>query len=341
MDELSMLRAARPQGAYPNERREAARDRLLAQATASARAGRHVPRPARAARRISRPWQAGLAAALTIGVTLGVAGTYHAGGGTHPSAGQATDNAGQATGSSAARVLLLAAHAAPQSAPPAGARWIVWGDQGISSASATKMCGGTARSINGDGYVKVRALATCQAGPPASLPELRHAKPVGGIGLPGLGPLPDQPGPLLRAVEHWYTADYKSNADRLPGHPVPPLTQVELNAAAFDVLRTLLEGGVTSPSQAVQLQALALIPGTKVVTDVRNAAGQPGIAVAITSPDPAQTGFLKEEIIFDSRTHQDIGGVLVQPDQYAKGGFITLSTTRVWQAYYNADGHRL
>jgi hypothetical protein len=94
---------------------------------------------------------------------------------------------------------------------------------------------------------------------------------------------------------------------------VPPLTQVELNAAAFDVLRTLLEGGVTSPSQAVQLQALALIPGTKVVTDARNATGQPGIAVAITSPDPAQTGFLKEEIIFDSRTYQDIGGVLVQP----------------------------
>jgi hypothetical protein len=333
MDELSMLRAARPRDAYPDERREAARDRLLVQATASARAGRHVPRPARAARRISRPWQAGLAAALTVGVTLGVAGTYH--GGTHPSAGQATD-------SSATRVLLLAADDAWQGAPPAGARWVVWGNQATSSASTTKMCGGTAKSINGDAYVKVRALATCPAGAPASLPELRHAKPVsGGTGFPDLGPLPDQPGPLLRAIEHWYAAYYKNNADRLPGHPVPPLTQAELNAAAFNILRTLLEGGATSPSQAVQLRALALIPGTKVVPDARNAAGQPGIAVAITSPDPAQTGFIQEEIIFDSRTYQDIGGKLVHPDQYAKGGFVTLSTSRVWQAYYNAAGHRL
>jgi hypothetical protein len=337
MDELSMLRAVRPQDAYADERREAARDRLLAEATVSERAGRHAPRSTRAVRRISRPWQAGVAAALAVGVTVAVAGTYRAGGGTHTRGAEATP-------SGAARVLLLAADAAQQSAPPPGARWLVWGNQTVSTATASKQCGGVAKPVTAQAYAKLRSLASCQAGPPASLPELRHARPVsGGNGYPGLGSLPDQPGALLRSVERWYAAYYKNNADSLPGHPAPPLTRPGLYAGAFDVLRTLLDGGVTSPSQAVQLRALALIPGTKVVTGARNAAGQPGIAVTITSADAAQTGFSQEEIIFDSHTYQDIGGVLVQPEpvQYAKGGSVTLSSTRTWQAYYDAAGHRL
>jgi hypothetical protein len=339
MDELSMFRAVRPQDAYADERREAARDRLLAEATGSAPAGRRALRSTRAVRRISRPWQAGLAAALAIGVTAAVAGTYHAGGGAYTPGTHAPG--AEATASGAARVLLLAAGAAQQSAPPPGAHWLVWGDQTVSTASAQKMCGGTAKSVTAQAYAKLRSLASCQAQPPASLPELRHARTVSGDGYPDLGPLPDQPAALLRTVERWYAAYYKKNADTLPGHPAPPLTRPGLYAGAFDVLRVLLESGVTSPSPAVQLRALALIPGTKVVTGARNSAGQPGIAVTITSPDPAQTGFSQEEIIFDSRTYQDIGGVLVQPDQYATGGSVTISTTRTWQAYYNAAGHRL
>jgi hypothetical protein len=339
MDELSMLRAARPQDAYADERREAARDRLLAEATGSAPARRRALRSTRSVRRISRPWQVGLAAALAVGVTLTVAGTYRAGGGTHIP-GTHTPGA-EATASSAARVLLLAADAAQQSAPPPGARWLVWGDQVVSTAAAQKTCGGTAKSVTAQAYAKLRSLASCQAEPPASLPELRHARTVSGDGYPGLGPLPDQPAALLRSVERFYAAYYQNNGDRLPGHPVPPLTRPELYAGAFDVLRTLLDSGATSPSPTVQLRALALIPGTKVVTGARNAAGQPGIAVTITSPDPAQTGFSQEEIIFDSHTYQDVGGVLVEPDQYATGGSVTISTTRTWQAYYDAAGHRL
>jgi hypothetical protein len=335
MDELSMLREVCPRDAYAPERRAAARNRLLAAAAVSAEAGRSAPRPARAARRISRPWQAGLAAALAIGVALAVAGTYRPGGAAHAPGGLAAD-----TG--AARVLLLAADAAQHSAPPPGARWVVWEDQSVSSASATKLCGGTAKSVNAGAYVKVRALVACPAGPPASLPELRHARPVSaGNGYSDLGPLPDQPGPLLRAVERWFKAHWAADADRLPGHPVPPLTRAELYAGAFDTLRTLLQEAVTSPSRAVQLRALALIPGTTVVTGARNAAGHPGIAVTITSADPAATGFSREEIIFDPRTYQDIGGVLVTPDQYVPGGLVTLSTTQLWQAYYDAAGHRL
>jgi hypothetical protein len=335
MDELSMLREVRSRDAYPPGRRAAARNRLLAEATVPARTGRHTPRPARAARRISWPWQAGLAAALAIGVALAVAGTYRSGGAVHAPGGQAAD-----TG--AARVLLLAADAAQHSAPPPGTRWVVWEDVAVSSASAAKLCGGTAMSVDADAYAKVRALAACPAGPPASLPELRHARPVSaGNGYPDLGPLPDQPRPLLRAVERWFKAHWAADADRLPGHPVPPLTQAELYAGAFDTLRLLLQENLTSPSRAVQLRALALIPGTTVVTGARNAEGRPGIAVAIKSADAAATGFSREEIIFDPQTYQDIGGVLVTPDQYAPGGFVTQSTVQLWQAYYDAAGHRL
>jgi hypothetical protein len=335
MDELSMIREARPRDGYPDERREAARDRLLAEAMVSAGAGRRAPRGTRAARRISRPWQAGLAAALVIAAASALAGTYRAGSGPHARDGQATD-------STAARVLLLAADTASQSAPPPGARWIVWESQSVSTASAQKLCGGSAKPVTANAYAKLRSLGSCPASPPASLPELRHARPAGGgSGYPDMGPLPDQPGPLLRAVERWYTAHYNQDADRLPGHPVPPLTRAELYAGAFDTLRVLLQEGVTSPSQAVQLRALALIPGTTVVTGARNAAGQPGIAVTINSADAAQTGFSREEIIFDPHTYKDIGGVLIQPDQYVKGGSVTLSTTQVWQAYYDAAGHRI
>src|SRR5262249_17458647 len=140
MDELSMLRAVRPRDAYADERREAARDRLLAQAAVSGRAGRHAPHPARAPWRISLKLQAGLAAALAIGVTLAVAGARHAGSGAHSSAGPVTGN-------TAARVLLLAANAAQQSTPPAGARWVVWADRAVTTASAQTVCGGAAKLV--------------------------------------------------------------------------------------------------------------------------------------------------------------------------------------------------
>lgn len=335
MDELAMLKEAAPQDAYPDERRQAARARLLAEATKPAAAGRRIHRPARADRRILRPWQAGLAAALALGVALAVAGTYRPGGAEHAPGGRAA-------GTGAARVLLLAADAAQHSAPPAGARWAVWEDQVVSSASATKPCGGTAKPVNADAYVKVRVLAACPADPPASLPELRHARPVSaGSGYPDLGPLPDQPGPLLHAVELWFKAHWAADADRLPGHPVPPLTQAELYAGAFDTFRLLLQEPVTSPSRAALLRALALIPGTTVTAGARNAAGRPGIAVTITSADAAVTGFSREGIIFDSRTYQDIGGVLIQPDQHVPGGLVKMLTTQLWQAYYDAAGHRL
>jgi len=337
MDELSLLQALRPQDAYADERRTAARNRLLAEATASAPAGRQVPRGTRAERRISRPWRAGLAAGLAGAAALAVTGTYLTGGtGVHAAA-----HGAHASGISAAGVLLLAADASKQSAPPPGARWIVWENKAVSTASTEAICGGVAKSVTAAAYVKVRAFVSCPAGAPASLPELRHAKPVGDGGYPDLGSLPDQPGPLLRAVERWYTAHYKRYADALPGHPAPPLTPAGLHAGAFDTLGMLLEEGGTSRSPAVLLRALALIPGTTVVTGARNAAGQPGIAVTITSADPAQTGFSQDEIIFDPHTYQDIGGALVQPDQYVKGGSVTISTTQVWQAYYDAAGRRL
>jgi hypothetical protein len=162
---------------------------------------------------------------------------------------------------------------------------------------------------------------------------------VGGpAGYPNPAGLPDQPGSLLRAVYRWCAADWAKNADSLPGKPAPPPTRADLQSSAFQSLGLMLSSGVTSPAPAVQLKAFALIPGTRVITGAHNAAGRPGIAVAITG-NPAQVGFIMDEIIFDARTYQEIGGVLVQPR--AGGGAVTLSTTMQWQAYYDATGHRL
>jgi hypothetical protein len=342
MDELDMLRAVRPLDIYPERLREATRTRLLTEAMAAgpgaAGVTRHAPAGARGPRRTRRAWQAGLAAVLAAGA-VAVTGTYLASG-ARP---HGIASGPPAPAISATRVLLLAADAAQASAPPPGARWVVWEDQVTSSAWRHPDCGGTVKSVTAQAYGKLPGvLRSCPAAPPASLPVLRRVKTVsGGSGYPDMGTLPDQPGPLLAAVERWTRAHWTQNADHLPGQPVPALTRPELYAEAFAALQALLQSGVTSPSRSVQLRALALIPGTKVATSVRNAAGLPGIAVTITSADAAQTGFSQQEIIFDPHTYQDIGGVLVQPDQYAAGGSVTISTARMWQAYYDAAGRRV
>jgi hypothetical protein len=345
MDEIDLFRSARPQDAYPGEKLDATRGRLLAAiAAADATAAPAAEPPGRAHRAslrrpAGRTARVAVAASLAIGTAAAAAvvvtADHHAG----------TPRTSVATGTrhapaSAAQLFVLAAKAVSTSAPPAGTRWIVTENRGTSSA-AGQFCGATVKDATKNAYGKLSGLlSSCPQQPPASLPQLKKEKafPEGGAGIPDPASLPGQPGPLLEALYRQIAAGWARHPDSLPGRPVPPVTQSELHDAAFDALRVMLTSGVTSPSPAVQLQALALIPGVKVYNNATNAAGAPGIAAAI-SGNGAQGGFSLDEIIFDPKTYQDIGGLVVTPLPH--GATDREVTAQMWRAYYDAAGNRL
>ena len=326
MDDLDLLRAVRPQDTYPGELRETARGRLLAAAAAEPA---HRAQPARQAHRRRIPrfrLAAGLAFGAAAAVTAAAVGAHLA---ASQTAGSKVAGPRVPVGShplTGSQVLLLAAKAARTDTPPPGTRWIVTEERSTTTGVPGPYCGAIAKSATSPGIAKIRQLVgSCAAQAPASLSGLRGAKPFDPAGsISGLDPasLPDEPAALLKAIYRWDAANHALGV---------------LHFDAFDILRGMLTSGVTSPSPAVQLQALALIPGISVDTHVRNAVGRPGIGVTFIGK--VQKDRIKEEIIFDSQTYQNTGGVVVE---WAPGGSQTITTTAiVWQAYYNADGHRL
>ena len=348
MDEIELFRSARPQDAYPGEKLAATRGRLLtaiavADATAAPAAEPPVQAPGAAHRAYRRP--AGRTASLAVAASLAIGTAAAAAVVVTADHHARTPRTGVATGTrhapaSAAQLFVLAAKAVSTSAPPAGTRWIVTENRGTSTA-AGQFCGATVKDATKNAYGKLfGVLSSCPQQPPASLPQLRKEKafPDGGAGIPDPASLPGQPGPLLKALYRQIAAGWARHPDSLPGRPVPPVTQSELHDAAFDALRVMLTSGVTSPSPAVQLQALALIPGVKVDNNATNAAGAPGIAAAI-SGNGAQGGFSLDEIIFDPKTYQDIGGLVVTPLPH--GATDREVTAQMWRAYYDAAGNRL
>jgi hypothetical protein len=326
MNELDLIRTARPQDDYPDDRRAAARTRLLAGMTEPP-APQHARR---GPRRISWRWQASLGFALAIGIAAAMSAASLSG---TPGV-RVAPRTGPAAASGATRVLLLAARSADANAAaaPAGARWIVTLDRETSTVSGTT-CGGLVRSATGLAYGKIfSVLAGCPARPPAFLPQLRTVKVFtaspGSLGYPDPAGLPDQPGPLLSAIYRWV---HRSPLDRLPGQPVPHVSAAYFHLEAFDVLRLMLGSGVTSPAPGVQLRALAEIPGVRIVGPSRNALGRTGIGVAISAAG-------EEDVeIFDAHSYQIIGGQTVT----LRGGHQVTTTSQPWHAYYDATGHRL
>jgi hypothetical protein len=155
---------------------------------------------------------------------------------------------------------------------------------------------------------------------------------VGVRTIPGRPPqVTVRPGPGRQRVIFSKYADTSDRIEVLP-HDVAPLVGTVLDPTLFDITALIRNGDDDAHRSSVPLI-------------VQGGGGASGAAAATVLSGSArvtrtlEVGFSVEEIIFDAQTYQDIGGVLVQPTP--GGGSVTLSTTQVWQAYYDANGHRL
>ncbi len=118
--------------------------------------------------------------------------------------------------------------------------------------------------------------------PPASIPQLRRAKPIPELSGPHWGRLPSQPGPLLAAIYRQLRAQPK---DSVPGKPPGAVTVADLNEEVFGEFMLMLNNGLDPSSYAVI--------GGKVFTDLPS-----------TGP-------------------------------------VTVTSSQVWQAYYDRNGNKL
>ena len=325
MDEITMIRALRTDYAYPEEQRRATRGVLLAEMTGSAAGAPSAAPPRRAWRRV--PWQAGLGGVLAAGAAAVVAVAYLPGG----APGRVT--ARPAAPATAAQVLELAAHTARSAAAPvpAGARWLVWEARTDSTAYSAPECGMSA-ALTGDPNdpIKIRGASACQAQPPASIPQLRGAKPIPELSGPHWGRLPSQPGPLLAAIYRQVRAQPK---DSVPGKPPGTVTAADLNEEVFGDFTLMLTSGLTSPSPAVQLAAMARIPGIEIVHGAHSLLGRPAIEITVAGSED------RESIFLDPSSYADIGGTIFT--DLPPTGPVTITSSRVWQAYYDSNGNKL
>jgi hypothetical protein len=325
MDEITMIRALRTDYAYPEEQRRATRGVLLAEMTGSAAGAPSAAPPWRARRRV--PWQAGLGGVLAAGAAAVVAVAYLPGG----APGRVTARA--AAPATAAQALELAAHSARSAAAPvpAGARWLVWEARTDSTAYSAPMCGMSA-ALTGDPNdpTKIRGASACQAQPPASIPQLRGAKPIPELSGPHWGRLPSQPGPLLAAIYRQVRAQPK---DSVPGKPPGTVTAADLNEEVFGEFMLMLNTGLTSPSRAVQLAAMAMIPGIEIVHGTHNLLGHPAIEITVTGSQDRESEFL------DPSSYAVIGGKVFT--DLPSTGPLTVTSFQVWQAYYDRNGNKL
>lgn len=326
MDEIEMLRALRPEFSYPEDKRQAARALLLAEPAA------HGPQasPRRARRWSRRPgfgWSAA-AAAVALGAVAAVV-AIQGGGGAGPGhvPAQGTVGAGQA--------LLLAAHTAlaEGTSVPAGARWQVRELMTTSSAwSGGPRCGLSASTSTslGDVTKAVRGSTPCRANPPGSIPKLRGAKLVPNPPVVRPGKLPSQPKALLAEICRQLQSE---PGDSLPGKPPPRVSAADMNEMAFQDLRVILESGISPAFQAVVYEAMAKIPSVTITSDVRDIAGQAGVAISVLGSED------KEAIILAPGTYQLIGGVMTSDTPGTPA--VTIQDAVVWHAYYDADGNKV
>jgi|SRR5450755_113244 hypothetical protein len=339
MDELQAIRALRPDAEYPPDRRLAARTLLLSEASSAVPDPRaHPARPAGSSHAARRPrdarrrlaWRGGL-----TGLTAAAAAAAIAVVAVHPQESRPGADRATVTSGGAAQLLALAAQTArvQAAAVPAGARWRVTEVRDNSTAWAAPQCTELASVASGSPYDLTEAIhgyRACLYRPPAALPKLRGAKPIPASAVPHFGRLPSRPGSLLAAI---YRKVRAQPADHLPGHPPGNVAAADVNEAVFGEIVMMLNSGVTSPSVAVQLQAIARIPGATVTRGARSAIGRPGIAISVAG------SIDRNSILLDPVTHELIGDT--DAVKVPGGRVITMMDVQLWQAYYNRDGKRV
>ena len=94
-----------------------------------------------------------------------------------------------------------------------------------------------------------------------------------------------------------------------------------------------LNSGLTSPSQAVQLAAMARIPGIKIVQGAHNVLGHPAIEITVTGSEDRASVFL------DPSSYALIGSMRFT--DLPPTGPVTITNAQVWQAYYDSNGNKL
>jgi hypothetical protein len=322
MDEIELIRALRTDEEYPEAARQSARAALLDQASGrpARPAGRARGRATRTAWRAGAGFMAaGLAAAIGVAYTVSAAPS-----GSRPAAAPLT----------AARVLLLAAqHArATDPVPPPGAKWLVREERQDSTAWPAPTCDMRALDPAQDNAetLALRGDSPCVTQPPASIPRLATAKSTP-IDSGDIGPLPDQPGPLLVAV---YRIVRAIPADHLPGKPPGKVLAADTNETVFDELWQMVDSGRKSPSRSVALAAMAGIPGAVATKGTHDVLGRPAVEITVAGSQDHLSVF------FDAATYAVLGFSSTDVP-VPGGGPVTGGMSNIWSAYYDAQGNKL
>ncbi|WP_344599659.1 CU044_5270 family protein [Streptomyces glaucus] len=154
-------------------------------------------------------------------------------------------------------------------------------------------------------------------------------------------PAPGEPG--------YETATSYRHLSTLPADPdgmydwlrrtAPEHSGQETHQAMFVLAGDLIRDAIVPPEQSAALyRAVARIPGVTVVKDAVDAAGRRGVAVARQDPDNP----LRDEWIFDARTHEFLGERTVATEDHAglRKGAVTSNTAVLRRAVVDEPGER-
>jgi hypothetical protein len=309
MDEIDLIRAARPGDSYPPAERAAGRARLdaaIAEAAASA-----TPQPARQGRRPSRRGRrVAIAGALAIAVAVALTVTQQLNpDGTPPAA--PTANAAELANSAATA-------AATRSIPtPRPHQWVYTkelrveypGDKPFTHEHWVRVDGkkfayptSNLRAAHPRKVSRERmhlSVLTSRLGCPPGKPE--RIRPAVGLGrfFPNPSAVPTDPDGLLAAV--YQLVENPACA------PIPVGDTVQ--DRAFMLIDAMLETVMPAEVRAALYRALAKIPGVTVVQGATDAAGRRGVALARAAAfeGPGSSRWLRLEIILDSHTYRYLG----------------------------------
>jgi hypothetical protein len=308
MDEIDLVRAARPVGSYPPAAEAAARARLaaaIAEAAASA-----APEPARHGRwRSGRVRRVAIAGALAVAVAVALTVTQQLNPHGAPPPAAPTANAAELANSAAAA-------AAAQSIPtPRPHQWVYSKERRVEYGSRKPFT--IEHWIRVDGKKEVYAVSDRRvAGAPKVRKEQRQfrslrsvrcpgpperIRPAVGLGrfFPDPAAVPIDPDGLLAAV--YQLVEDPACAPILVGDTVQD--------RAFLLIDGMLQTVQPAEVRAALYQALAKIPGVAVVQSASDAAGRRGVALtrAAAIEGPGSSGWLRLEIVLDRHTHRYLG----------------------------------
>jgi hypothetical protein len=315
MDEIDLVRAARPVDSYPAAARAAARARLdaaIAEAAAPA-----TSQPARRDRRRSgRMRRAAIAGALAVAVAVALTVTQQLGPDGAPPPAAPTANAAELANSAAAAA---AARPVPTPRPH---QWVYTKELRVEYGSRKPFT--VEHWVRVDGRKDVRPTSDRRAArarkvsrerlplqvlrqrlqlPPSRCPPDTpvRVRPAVGLGhwFPDPSAVPTDPDGLLAAV-------YRLVQDPACA-PIPAGDTVQ--DQAFMLIDAMLATVLPAEVRAALYRALARIPGVTVVRGASDAAGRRGVALARAAAIEGRgsSGWLRLEIILDGDTYRYLG----------------------------------